>query len=54
MYEIFKSCDLYTMDDISRFIRHCIRIKQYFDGQFCKIEYMKGAVMDYNQRVSEF
>jgi len=53
MYGIFRSCNLSLPDEISRFIRHCIRIKKYFHGNTCKVEYMKGAMWMYDENVSE-
>jgi len=53
LYGIFRSCELLLPDDISRFIRHCIRIRQYFHGNMCKVDYMKGALRMYNENVSE-
>jgi hypothetical protein len=50
---IFASCNLYMKNEISRFIRHCIRIRKYFHGDSCKIQYMSTAVMDYDETVSE-
>jgi len=53
MREAFTSCNLFEKEDISRFIRHCIRVKQYLDGKVCKIEYLKRSVMNYDENVSE-
>jgi len=53
IHGIFRSCNLFLADEISRFIRHCIRIKQYFHGNTCKVEYMKGAMLMYDESVSE-
>jgi len=53
MYEIFSSCDLYTSGNISRFIRHCIRVKKYFHGEYFKVEYMREAIFDYDENVAE-
>ena len=50
---IFRSCNLHMKNQISRFIRHCIRIRKYFHGDSCKVEYMRTAVMDYDENVSE-
>jgi len=54
VYAIFKSCNLFLDDEISRFIRHCIRLKKYFHGDTCKVEYIRGALSHYNENVSEF
>jgi len=40
-------------NETSRFIRHCIRIRKYFHGDSCKIDYMRTAVVDYDENVSE-
>jgi len=53
MYAIFRSCKLFMQDEISRFIRHCIRIKRYFHGNTCKVEYMRGSIVNYDEHVSE-
>ena len=53
IYAIFASCNFVVQDDASRFIRHCIRIRKYFHGETCKVEYMKGALCMYNENVSE-
>jgi len=53
MYGIFRSCNLLQADEISRFVRYCIRIKQYFHGNTCKVEYMRGALRIYDKNVSE-
>jgi len=53
MNGIFRSCNLLLEDEISRFVRHCIRIKQYFHGNTCKINCMRAAVLMYDESVSE-
>jgi len=50
---IFRSCNLHMKDETSRFIRHCIRIRKYFHGDNCKIDYMRTAVAEYDENVSE-
>ena len=50
---ILGSCHLFRDDEVSRFIRHCIRIKKYFHGENCKVEYMRGALLQYDENVSE-
>jgi len=50
---IFRSCNLFRDDQVSRFIRHCIRIKRYFHGDKCKVQYMRGALLQYDENVSE-
>ena len=50
---ILGSCNLFQDDEVSRFIRHCIRIKKYFHGDNCKVEYMRSALLQYDENVSE-
>ena len=53
MYRLFTSCNLLLQDEISRFVRHCIRIKKYFHGEMCKVDYMSGSFPMYDENVSE-
>jgi len=36
-------------NEISRFIHHCIRIRKYLNGDSCKFEYMRTAVVNVSE-----